>query len=335
MLGQDTLRCTSHTTRPVTRVGSWCPTSGSRLVSDVTDRVMHLVLHHASVGPACLGHNARTMAADSGPVYDSSTSRASILSELRELIRYRDFLRLLVSKTLKSRYKRSALGVAWTLLNPLVHMVVLSVAFATVFRGATPRYPVYLLVGLTVWSFFSQSTADAMGQLSAGGALMQNVYLPPTVFAVASVANGLVNFCLSVLPLLAIMLVLGQPLHVTWWFVPVAVAVVAVFSLGVALLVSSLAVLFVDVRHMYTLLLQALFFLTPIIYPKEIVDSRFPGVIALNPVYYMIEIIRKPIYEGELPDFRMFTISLALAAVALMLGGSIFTRKVDELAYRI
>ena len=104
----------------------------------------------------------------------------------------------------------------------------MSVAFSTVFRGATPRYPVYLLVGLTVWNFFSQSTADAMGQLSAGGGLMQKVYLPPTVFAVASIANGLVNLGFSLVPLLAIMVFLGQPFYVTWWFFPVAVVVLAV-----------------------------------------------------------------------------------------------------------
>src|SRR4029450_5739808 len=104
--------------------------------------------------------------------YDSAQVRSTILSEAREVYRYRDFLKLLISKTLKSRYKRSVLGVAWTLLNPLVTMVVMSVAVSTLFHGAIPRYPVYLLIGLTVWSFFSQSTAFAISQLFGGGDLM-------------------------------------------------------------------------------------------------------------------------------------------------------------------
>jgi ABC-type polysaccharide/polyol phosphate export permease len=275
------------------------------------------------------------MASEPAVDYDSTRAHPSILRELRQLIRYRGFLKLLISKTIKSRYKRSALGVAWTLLNPLINMVVLSIAFSTLFADATPRYPVYLLIGLTAWNFFSQSTSFAMGQLFWGGSLMKRVYLPPTIFAVAAIANGLVNLAFSLVPLFAIMLFLGQPFHVTWWFFPVAVAVFAVFSLGVALLMSSLAVLFVDVTEMYQLLLQALFFLTPIIYPREIILSRFPWALTLNPLYYMVEIVRTPIYDGRLPELGTFLIAVGLALASVALGAWVFTRKADEFAYHI
>jgi ABC-type polysaccharide/polyol phosphate export permease len=267
--------------------------------------------------------------------YDSAKARSTIVNELRDLYRYRDFLRLLVSKTIKSRYKRSVLGIAWTLLNPLVSMVVMSIAFSALFRAAIPRYPVYLLVGLTAWNFFSQSTAFAMGQLFWGGSLMKRVYLPPTIFAVASIANGLVNIAFSLVPLLAIMLVLGQPLYATWWFFPIAVAILAVFSLGVALLVSSIAALFVDVMEMYQLLLQALFFLTPIIYPLDVVPERYAWALAVNPMYYMVEIVRRPVYEGRLPAPGVLLAAVVLAVASLLLGAWVFTRKADELAYRI
>jgi ABC-type polysaccharide/polyol phosphate export permease len=267
--------------------------------------------------------------------YDSLTARTTILGEIRELYRYRDFLRLLVAKTIKSRYKRSLLGVAWTLLNPLVTMLVMSVAFSTIFRGAIPRYPVYLLVGLTAWNFFSQSTAFAMGQLFWGGNLMKRVYLPPTIFAVACIANGLVNVAFALVPLLGIMIALGQPLYPTWWFLPVSIAILAVFSLGIALLMSSLAALFVDVMEMYQLLLQALFFLTPILYPRSIVPDHLAWALALNPMYYMVDIVRKPIYDGEISDGTTLFIAISLAVGSLLLGAWVFTRKADELAYRI
>jgi len=269
------------------------------------------------------------------PEYDSLTARTTILGEIRELYRYRDFLRLLVAKTIKSRYKRSLLGVAWTLLNPLVTMLVMSVAFSTIFRGAIPRYPVYLLVGLTAWNFFSQSTAFAMGQLFWGGNLMKRVYLPPTIFAVACIANGLVNVAFALIPLLAIMIALGQPVYPTWWFFPVSIAILAVFSLGIALLMSSLAALFVDVMEMYQLLLQALFFLTPILYPRSIVPDHLAWALALNPMYYMVDIVRKPIYDGEISDGTTLFIAISLAVGSLLLGAWVFTRKADELAYRI
>ena len=268
-------------------------------------------------------------------VYDSSLSRSTIASELRELVRYRDLLKLLVSKTIKSRYKRSALGVAWTLLNPLVNMVVMSVVFATVFRGAIPRYPVYLLVGLITWNFFSQTTAYAMGQHVWGGGLLKRVDVPPTIFAVACVGNGLVNLGVSLVPLVAIMLVMGQPFHPTWWFVPIAVLILSLFCLGAALLVSTLAVFFIDVVDMYQLLLQAWFYLTPILYPREILPAQYAWALDLNPMYYMVQIVRLPVFAGVLPDLQITLIAAGWAVGTLLLGGWVFTRKADELAYRV
>jgi homopolymeric O-antigen transport system permease protein len=267
--------------------------------------------------------------------YDSSTSRLTIPSEFRALVRYRDLLWLLVLKTIKTRYKRSVLGVAWTLLNPLVNMVVMSVAFSAFFRGAISRYPVYLLVGLTAWSFFSQNTAYAMGQLVWGSTLLKRVYIPPTIFAVACVGNGLVNLAFALVPLLAIMIVLGHPLHATWWFLPVAVLILSLFSLGVALFMSTFAVLFVDVVDMYQLFLQAWFFLTPIIYPKEMLGKEYPWLIEINPMFHMVELMRLPLYDGVLPSLRTLLISCAWAAAALGIGAWTFTRKADEFAYRI
>jgi ABC-type polysaccharide/polyol phosphate export permease len=267
--------------------------------------------------------------------YDSLQVRTTIAAEFRELFRYRDFLKLLISRTIKSRYKRSVLGVAWTLLNPLVNLVVMSLVFTQLFRSAIPFYAVYLLVGLIIWNFFSQSTSFAMGQLFWGASLMKGVHLPPTIFAVSAIANGLVNVAFSLVPLVIIMAFMGQPFHRTWWFFPVAILVLSIFSLGVALLMSSLAALFVDAMEMYQLLLQAWFFLTPILYPGEVLSSRFPWALTLNPMYYMVEIVRRPIFEGRLPDAPTLSTAVALALAALVCGAWVFTRKSDELAYRL
>src|SRR5512134_4033996 len=153
--------------------------------------------------------------------YDSAKVRSTPIGHFRELVRYRDLLRLLVSRSIKTRYKRSVLGVAWTLLNPLVNMVVMSIAFSALFGAAAPNYPVYLLVGLVVWGFFSQTTAYAMGTLLWGGGLLKRIYVPPMIFAVACVANALINLVLSLVPLVAMMVILGHPLHVTWLYLPV------------------------------------------------------------------------------------------------------------------
>lgn len=267
--------------------------------------------------------------------YDSAIHRPTVLGELRELFRYRDLLGLLISKTIKTRYKRSVLGVAWTLLNPLISMIVMTVAFSAMMQSAVPRYPVYLLIGLVVWSFFSQSTAYAMGTFVWGGSLLKRVYMPPTIFAVACVANCLINLFFSLVPLGVMMLALGHPFYSTWWFVPVAVVILSAFSLGVSLYMSALAVFFTDMLDMYQIALQAWFYLTPIIYPAEMLPARFAWILTLNPMHYMIQLVRDPIFFGRLPSESTLVICTLWALFALVGGAWYFVRKSDEFAYSL
>ncbi len=115
---------------------------------------------------------------DATPTYDSAVRRSPFLREIVELVRFRDLLGLLIGRTNKTRYRRSALGVTWTLLNPLLNMAVLTFAFSHLFRFDLPRYPVYVLTGLIAWNFFSQTTTHAMNTLIWGGSLLARIYLP-------------------------------------------------------------------------------------------------------------------------------------------------------------
>jgi ABC-2 type transport system permease protein len=267
--------------------------------------------------------------------YDSSARGSRALSELSALLRYRELLGLLISSHIKTRYKRSALGVVWTLLQPLLHMAVLTIAFSTLFRSSLNRYPIYLLCGLIAWNFFSQTTVFAMNSLVWGGGLLKRVYVPRTIFATAAIGNGLVNLGLSLLPLLLIMLLLGHPLYPTWWFVPIAVVLLAMFTLGVALFLSALAVFFVDVVDLYQTLLQALFFLTAIMYPVSILPPAYAGAIHFNPLYNLVELFRAPIYLGQLPGPNTLLAAAVAAVVTLLAGWWTFTRKADDFAYRL
>lgn len=267
--------------------------------------------------------------------YDSASRRPTVLGELRELVRYRDLLRVLISKTIKTRYKRSAIGILWTLLNPLLTMLVLTIAFSAMMRSAVPSYPVYLLIGLVVWNLFSGSTAWSMGTYIGAGGLLRQAHMPPTVFAVACVGNCLINFFFSLVPLCIMMLLLGHPFHSTWWFVPIAVFIVSAFSLGVALFVSALGVFFSDVVEMYQIALQAWFYLTPIIYPVEFLPAKYAWIVWVNPMYHMIELVRAPIFQGHLPHAATVIICTLWAFAALAGGASYFVRKSDEFAYRL
>lgn len=267
--------------------------------------------------------------------YDSASVRSPAVHELTELWRYRDLLKLLVSNSIKTRYKRSSLGVLWTLLNPLLNTLVLTIAFSQLLRFEIENYAIYLLVGLLVWNFFSQTTTHAMNTLVWGSSLLKRIYVPRTIFAISVQGNGLVNIGLSFIPLALIMLVMGHIFSWTLLLVPLALLILAMFTLGVTLVISTLAVFFVDVIDMYGILLSAWFYLTPIIYPVEIVPEKFAILLRLNPMYYMVGLFRLLIFEGVDPSPEQWIISTALGLTALLVGWWIFTKKSDEFAYRI
>ncbi len=267
--------------------------------------------------------------------YDSAAHGWTPLTELVELVRYRDLVLIMVANMIKTRYKRSALGVVWTLLNPLLNMVVLTIAFSSIFSNSLVHYPVYVLTGLVFWTFFSQTTLFAMNALVWGGGLLKRVYIPRTIFAVAAVGNGLVNLGLSLIPLVLIMVILGHPIYAAWWLMPLSVLLVAMFTLGVSLFMSTLAVFFTDVVDIYAVLVQAVFFLTPIVYPKEIFPAGLAWLLNLNPMVTLLEVFRAPIYLGTMPDANTLLTATVMAVAALLIGWWTFTRKADEFAYRI
>jgi ABC-2 type transport system permease protein len=256
-------------------------------------------------------------------------------NEWREILSYRDLLGLMISDSLKTRYKRSILGVIWTLLNPLLTMVVLTIVFSTVFRFALPNYAVYLLSGLIIWNLFAQSTNMAMNAILSGGSLLKKIYLPRTIFSISTVGAELVNLFISLIPLALIMVILGHPFKPALLFLPVAVALVALFSLGIALLISTLGLFFSDWVHIYQILVTALFYLTPVFYPADIVPPNLAVFIQYNPLHYLVNIFRAPIYQGVAPDLLSIGVACAAALVTFLIGWWVFTRQADEFAYRI
>jgi len=240
-----------------------------------------------------------------------------------------------VTNSIKTRYKRSTLGILWTLLNPLLNTLVLSIAFQAIMRFDVENYTIYLLVGLLVWTFFSQTTMHSMNTLIWGSNLLKRIYVPRTIFAVSVVGNGLINYLLSLIPLAVIMLFMRQPFTPALLLLPLAILLLAMFTLGVALFMSTLAVFFVDIVDIYGILLSALFYLTPIIYPISLIPDRFLPLIKLNPMTTMIDLFRSLIYYGELPAMNITLAAIALSITSLAIGWWVFTKRVDEFAYRI
>jgi len=267
-------------------------------------------------------------------IYDSS-QRGSISSEeLRAIIRFRELIIQLIRRDIVMRYKRSVLGVAWTMLNPLGMMIVLTLVFSIIFPNII-NYPIYVLSGLIVWTFFSQTTSSALSQNIWGGALLNRIYLPRTTFTISAVGTGLVNLLFSIVPLLAIMLITGVPIRPTILFLPIAIILLAAFSLGIGLLFSTISIYFPDFVDMYQVALLAWMYLTPIIYPAEVLPKTYGfWLTSLNPMYYFVQIFRLPVYEGSLPSWDNLLIGSTIAIITLLLGWIIFSKKSDDFPYR-
>lgn len=267
--------------------------------------------------------------------YDSNKKQPPFLEELVQLFHYHELIFLITGNILKNRYKRSVLGILWMLLNPLLQTIVLAIAFGAMFKSSLSNYPVYLLSGLITWSFITQTTQYSMGAMAYGGGLLKKIYIPRATYIVAVVGNGFVNFLISIFSMIIVVLFLGHPIESSWFFLPFSIMIITIFSLGFALLLSTASVFFADSIDIYQVLIQALFFLTPIIYPASTLPPDWSGLMAWNPFYYLIEIFRIPVYENTLPDNDLILISSLLAISTLLIGWLVFTSKADQLAYRL
>ncbi len=264
--------------------------------------------------------------------YDSQKRKSPALEELVDIIKYRDLIFQLVRRDIVARYKRSFLGIAWTMLQPLGMMIVLTLVFSQLFNRVD-GYPAYVLGGLMPWIFFSQTTTAEINQSVWGGTLMRRIYVPYTAFPAAAVGTGIVNLLLSVIPLLGMMLVVGRPIRLTILFLPIPILLLSAFALGVGLLLSSLAVRFPDIAEMYQIILQAWMYLTPIMYPADILPEAIRKLQYLNPMYYLILLFRVPIYDGVLPSLPLILAATVIAIVTLVVGWIYFSHQTDEFAY--
>ena len=266
--------------------------------------------------------------------YDSSRRGPVALEELRGLIQYRDLIYQLIRRDIVSRYKRSVLGIAWTMLNPLGTMLVLTIVFSQVFHSLA-AYPAYILSGLIAWNFFAQTTAVSMDHMVWGNTLLHRIYMPRTSFVVSSIGTGLVNLILSLVPLLLIVLIVGLPLRLSLLFLPVSIFLLGAFALGFGLLFSAWAIYFPDVAEMYKVALVAWMYLTPIIYPIDIIPAAYRfWFLHLNPMFYLVQIFRLPVYEGTLPPADILVAGTCISLFTLILGWLVFSSRADEFTYR-
>jgi ABC-2 type transport system permease protein len=219
------------------------------------------------------------------------------------------------------------------MINPLGMMIVLSIVFSQFF-DTVEGYAAYVLSGLIIWNFFAQTTSAAINSLVWGGDLFRRIYLPRSVFAISAVGTGIVNLLFSLVPLFAVMLVMRLPIRPTVLLAPLALLPMACFALGIGLLISTIGIYFPDIVEMYNILLMAWMYLTPIIYPLDLLPENVRAILVFNPMLYLVDFFRLPIYYGQFPSLTYWLAGFLVSVITLATGWFIFAIRSDEFAYR-
>lgn len=250
---------------------------------------------------------------------------------IETFLKYDGLMEQLVVRDLKLRFRRSFLGYLWSILNPLLVMLVMVIVFSNLFdrSGSIPYYAVYLISGRTVFEFIVSSTNDAMRSITGNASLIKKVYVPKYVFTLSKVTSGIVNFVFSMGALLIVMVFTGTPF--TWYFFlfPVVVIQLYVFCCGVGFFLAQANVFFRDIQHIYTAITTAWMYATPIFYSVEQMSGKARFVIEyLNPAYYYVKQFRCFVYEGCLPEPRLVIGGCLFALISFVIG--IFSFKASQ-----
>lgn len=236
----------------------------------------------------------------------------------------------LVARDVKIKYRKSVLGVLWTLLNPLLMMVILSIVFSNLFKFDIENYSLYLLSGQILFNFYNESTSGAMTSILGNAALIKKVYIPKYLFVLSRIASSSINILSSFCALILVMLFTRTELHFTMFLVVIPLGYLIVFSLGIGLILAALAVKFRDVIHLYTVFLTALMYLTPIIYPISMLPDWVRMIVNLNPLTGILNIFRDVMIYNTVPTIGEFLISFVVVTVTLVFGLWIFYKQQDE-----
>lgn len=245
-----------------------------------------------------------------------------LLSErLKVFYQYRGLLQELVKKDIKLKYRRSFLGYLWSVLNPLLTMLVLVAVFSQLFRFDIENFPVYLLCAQIPFNFLLEATNQALFSIWGNAALLKKVYVPKYIFTLSKITSALVTMLFSMAALFIVMVLTQTHFSVTLCFLPIVLAQVYVFCLGLGFLLAQISVFFRDTQYIYAVITTAWTYLTPMFYPIDILpESIKQGVIHFNPMYFYIEQMRDIVLYGVLPDQVLLLKGIITGAAFLLVG---------------
>ncbi len=251
--------------------------------------------------------------------------------------KYQFLLKQLVSRDFKVKYKRSVLGVLWSLLNPVLQMVVMAIVFSNVFKFSMEgvNYLVYLLTGLVMFNYFSEASNLGMSSVVGNFSLINKVYIPKYIFPLSKCLFVGINFLLTLIPLYVVIIATGTGLCWQHLLLPFVFLCLFLFTVGMALILSTISVFLRDMFYIYGIIIMIWTYLTPIMYDINMITSWFIQIFKLNPLYQFINFARTIILYHHTPTLFQFGACALCAIVVFIIGLVVFKKNQDKFIYYV
>lgn len=258
----------------------------------------------------------------------------NIISNIK---RYAFLMQQLVLRDFKIKYKRSALGIVWSVLYPLLTMLVMAVVFSNIFKAGMEgvNYLVYLLSGLVLFNYFSAATSSAMSSVVSNFSLINKIYIPKYIFPLSKCLFETINFLLTLIPLYLVIICTGTELNVYHLLLPFVYVCILVFSIGMGFFLSAISVFLRDVFYIYGIVITLWTYLTPIMYNITIIPESYRKIFELNPLYQFINFAREIILYNHCPSIGNIIGCIVWALAMLIFGSIVFKKNQDKFIYYI
>ncbi len=254
---------------------------------------------------------------------------------LAELYASRNILFRLVAQQLILRYRRTALGFLWTLINPLIMMSVMALVFSQLFKVDLKTFAIALFAGMIPWNFFSSVVSQSTTAYINNEGLIKKIYIPKMIFPLSIACGLLIDSILSFIALFIIIFALGGSISWALLFLPVSFMLLFVFTFGVALIISIATVYFRDLQHIVLIFLQGLFFLTPVLYRSDSLSGEVAWLIDINPVTPFIALFKMPLTESIIPTEWLVLRAALTTLLAISLGLFLYIRLQKKIIFRL
>ena len=256
----------------------------------------------------------------------------NMMIRLENFYKYKNLFKQLVVRDIKLKYRRSVLGYLWSVLNPLFTMAIMVVVFSNLFRSSDiQNFPLYLISGQILFNFMTDSTNAAMLSVTGSSGLLKKIYVPKYIFTISKVTSTLVTMLLSLIALFVVALVTHAPFTSYYLLIVIPIFEMYLFCIGLGLFLAQAAVFFRDVQYIYSVLVTAWMYLTPIFYPASLLPDSLAFVITrFNPMYFYIAQFREIVIYGRAPGLPLVLYGLIASALMIIIGACTFRKTQDR-----